>query len=193
MPRLAEFLNVGVTSLYWYFKSKDELFEAMSREAFHLFHERMIIPAEGDWDERLLAYFRRFREVLTDDPVLCDFVVVRVGHIRTGGVGRTLGNIEQMLQVLVEAGFADHVALQAYNSLSIYTRGSIFVDQSRLSHGRGLGFAAGLKGLQGDPVFEALRVMSDAVRDRDISAREEFEFGLENAVRGLRHLLSESS
>ena len=68
MPRLARHLAVGVTSLYWYFRSKDDLMAALTEEAADRLY-RMLPDYRGrPWDEHLLEYFREFRRVFLGNP-----------------------------------------------------------------------------------------------------------------------------
>ena len=81
MPqKLAAFLNVGVTSIYWYFKSKRELLDAMTEEAAASFYESMP-PLRGDsWEEMLREFFVSFYALLAGDELRCDLIVRRIGN-----------------------------------------------------------------------------------------------------------------
>lgn len=193
MLRLADHLDIGVTSLYWYYRSKDELFEAMSTEAFRIFYERMTPPEAEHWDDALRQYFREFRSILKDDPVICDLVVVRVEYIRPEGLIVFMRHADRLLAKLVGAGFTPAEALQAYNALSIFVRGSNFIDRSREAGGHVQGFAADLKRTLGAGEAETLPALTAAVRASEASVDDEFEFGLENAIRGLRAVLADKA
>ncbi len=53
MPMLAKHLGVGVTSLYWYFRKKDDLLDAMADRALHEYnYTDPSIDAEN-WRESL--------------------------------------------------------------------------------------------------------------------------------------------
>ena len=56
MPRLARHLRVGVTSLYWYFRSKDELMSALTEEAADRLYQMLPDYRERPWDEHLHRY-----------------------------------------------------------------------------------------------------------------------------------------
>jgi len=57
MPRLARHLGVGVTSIYWYFRSKEELLDALTEQAVRRFEELMPEFGGCSWDEHLRQYF----------------------------------------------------------------------------------------------------------------------------------------
>ncbi|WP_462187175.1 TetR/AcrR family transcriptional regulator [Frankia sp. CcWB2] len=60
MPRLAAYPDVGVTSIYWYFKSKRELLDAMAEEALVSFYESMPPLRGDDWEDMLREFFKNF-------------------------------------------------------------------------------------------------------------------------------------
>src|SRR3954464_7591293 len=62
--RLAERLGVQQPALYWHFKSKSELLDAMNSEMLARFHERRL-PQRGEaWDAFTLANARSLRKAL---------------------------------------------------------------------------------------------------------------------------------
>jgi AcrR family transcriptional regulator len=65
MPRLAQRLDVGVTSIYWYFRSKDDLLDMMTERA-------MAEELDGNFDlsqdlpwDYVRTYFRQFHDTLS--------------------------------------------------------------------------------------------------------------------------------
>jgi AcrR family transcriptional regulator len=61
MPLLAKELGSGVTSIYWYFRSKDDLLEALTAEVLRDMHRQLPPVGDGPWEDELLAYFVAFR------------------------------------------------------------------------------------------------------------------------------------
>jgi AcrR family transcriptional regulator len=187
MPRLAQHLNVGATSIYWYFKSKDELLEALTEEAFRRFYAQMP-PLEGRrWDDTLRAFFTNFRSILRNDDALCDLTIMRFGHYSDATLLLTWTRIEEVLQSLVNSGFSTDSATYAYFTLSIYTRGSLAIE-------RGLR-AAAVTSVIGNPRVElaaGMPIISSELKKHSwkMVSDDDFEFGLENNIRGLRTLLA---
>ena len=183
MPRLARHLDVGVTSIYWYFKSKDELLDALTEEAFKRFYRQMPPLTGRRWDDVLREYFRNFRRILREDDVLCDLCVMRTMKHTDETLALTSAHVEEVMGILAEQGFSWDSAYEAYAALSVYTRGGLFIERLIRAHGIS------------DPPPRARTVQTMEVPVPDGSKRREamvgeqnFEFGLENAIRGLRSL-----
>jgi AcrR family transcriptional regulator len=170
MPQLAASLNVGVTSIYWYFKSKRELLDAMTEEALSSFYESMPPLHSHGWQDMLREFFMNFYKLLAADPLKCDLIVRRIGGPDDGGM-QTWGRAEELLAALLEAGFPPSLAQHAFFTLSIYTQGFLLVERT----GR---------------VATAISVPTADVPGNP--PPEDFEFGLSNIIAGLRLMLPES-
>ncbi|MGY1743784.1 MULTISPECIES: TetR/AcrR family transcriptional regulator [unclassified Blastococcus] len=187
MPRLAQRLDVGVTSIYWYFRSKDELLDALAERAMAEFDRRIDIPDDLPWDEYLRRYFGAQRRMFREHELLCDLIVLRSPG--TPEAGRmSAERIDRVLQLLVRAGFPPDAAMDAYSALSVFTRGSAAL--ARIGDD-----AAALADLTAGPFEEAprLRVLPQLDRPQPLvmTGDQAFEFGLENTLRGLRAHLAE--
>jgi AcrR family transcriptional regulator len=187
MPRLAQRLDVGVTSIYWYFRSKDELLDILAERAMAEFDRRTDIPDDLPWDEYLRTYFRHQKRMFREHPLLCDLIVLRDSS--TPEAERlSAERIDRVLQVLVGAGFPPDAAMNAYAALSVFTRGSAALARIAGDAGAPAELAAG-------PFEEPprLRVLPRLERPHllAMTGEEEFEFGLENTLRGLRAHLDE--
>jgi AcrR family transcriptional regulator len=125
MPKLAKRLGVGVTSLYWYFHTKDELLQAMLEQVAHEFLEAMPGGDDLPWDEHFRRYFSQMRRIFLTNDVICDFLVMRtdVSIVNTGQFFVALLNRE--VGVLLEAGFAPDIATRGYQAMSVYTTGTV--------------------------------------------------------------------
>ena len=77
MPVLARHLDVGVTSIYWYFRRKDELLDAMTDRALAQYEFTVPDIDASNWREALRNHARNMRKQFLDDPVLCDLVLIR--------------------------------------------------------------------------------------------------------------------
>jgi AcrR family transcriptional regulator len=183
MPRLARHLDVGVTSIYWYFKSKDELLNALTEEAFRRFYGQMPPLAGRRWEAVLGDFFRNFRRVFREDDVLCDLCIMRTMRHTDETTALTEPRVDEVIGILVEQGFSEESAFGAYAALSVYTRGCLFIE--RLIRSSGTSDAPSRPGL-----VRTLPVPGPYgdTCPRSMVTDEDFEFGLENTIRGLRAL-----
>src|ERR1700704_2137266 len=147
MPLLARHLDVGVTSIYWYFRKKDELPDAITDRALAQYEFTVPCIDASNWRASLRNHARTMRMRFFDDPILCDLVLIR-GHYGAGAVHGALQEIEQPVAALVEAGLTPQQAVDTYGAISVHTRGSVVLQRlgnSRLGNntvaGRGIGFA----------------------------------------------------
>ncbi|AXI76310.1 TetR family transcriptional regulator [Peterkaempfera bronchialis] len=187
MPRLAQHLDVGVTSIYWYFKSKEDLLDALTEEAFKRLYGQMP-PLEGrTWEEVLREFFTNFRSILRTDDVLCDLSIMRGASYSDDTITLTWSRIEEILEVLVGAGFSEESASYAYFTLSVYTRGSLMVERMMRAHGLAEGTSSPRAHLA-----SKMPIMSREVERHswNMVSDDDFAFGVENNLRGLRALLA---
>lgn len=188
MPRLAQRLDVGVTSIYWYFRSKEELLDTLADRAAAEFVRGFTVPDDLPWDEHLRAYFRNFRRLFVQDPLLCDLIIMRGPRQTPGRTRMAAERIDLVLRKLVTAGFPPETAMDTYGSLRVFTEGAIMMERlvlesedPPLTAGPAADEVAGLEVL---PRLAPTRRLTS-------SAEQDFEFGLENALRGLRVLLED--
>lgn len=189
MPRLAQRLDVGVTSIYWYFRSKEELLDTMTERAMAEFDRSFDLSQDLPWEDYVRTYFRQFREVFRANGLLCDLIVMRTGSFTQEATRIAAQRIDLVLDVLVRAGFTPDTAMYAYSTLSVFARGHLFLERSWTASGRpelapeGFGSMPGLTVL---PTMAHEHTMS-------MTSEADFEFGLENHIRGLRLLHDEES
>lgn len=187
MPQLAAFLNVGVTSIYWYFKSKRELLDAMTEDALVAFCESMP-PLRGPrWEDMLREFFVSFYTLLAADQLKCDLVVRRISAEAHTRAIRSWDRAEQLLTALADAGFPPSLARQAFFTLSIYTQGFLLVERTGQISGA----------ITSPPTPGAADLVTGGAPAAPHgtqpvaggSASEEFESGITTIIAGLRHLL----
>lgn len=189
MPRLAQHLGVGVTSIYWYFRSKEDLLATMTSAALERFYQSLPDLSGLPWDEHLTAFFRELRRILRADPVLCDLTLMRVNNFTPENARSTWAPIEGVLRCMVDAGFSTDVAAEAYFALSVYTRGSVMIERLYLATDGDAHRPNPHLGLERDPADQArYPILAEQVAKRSFSTvgDADFEFGLTNAVDGLR-------
>lgn len=163
MPQLAAHLGVGVTSIYWYFKSKRELIEAMTDQALRSFYDGMAPIAGAGWDDKLRNFFRNIYETLHADDLTCDLIARRGGAHVSDEILRAWPRAEELLGALSEAGFSQSMARHAFVTLTAYTQGILLAERT---------------------------ARSSASSSEEVAAdSEEFSFGIDNIVSGLALLL----
>jgi len=130
MPVLAKHLRSGVTSIYWYFRSKDELVEALTDRVFREMYKGL--PPIGDraWDEEMFDYFLAFRDLIDETPVYREVFVhrLRLFFGRSAVAPSVLRRLEDGLAVLVHAGLAPEQAVGAYIALTNYACGFVILE-----------------------------------------------------------------
>jgi AcrR family transcriptional regulator len=142
MPLLARQLDVGVTSIYWYFRKKDELLDAMTDRALERYEFTVPCIDASNWRASLRNHAQTMRKRFLADPILCDLVLIR-GHYGASALHGALQEIEQPVAALVEAGLTPEQAVETYGAISVHTRGSVVLErlQTKTVPGRGIGFA----------------------------------------------------
>ncbi len=129
MPLLAEHLGIGVTSIYWYFRNKNELIEALTVEAARKLYAWIHPPDALPWDESLFSAFSRLRDAMRENEVCCDLLLMRGGRASESALVHLWPGTEGTIGKLVAAGFSPHDALQNIVILSLYTRGCIVLER----------------------------------------------------------------
>jgi AcrR family transcriptional regulator len=130
MPGLARYLRSGVTSLYWYFRSKDDLLVALAEEVATELYQRL--PPVGDraWDRELEAWFVAFREEARRTPVYLALFEhhARFLFSRPAVAQLIVRRLEDVTAILVGAGFSAEQAAHIYGVCSVYTRGFVLLE-----------------------------------------------------------------
>jgi AcrR family transcriptional regulator len=130
MPELARHLDVGVTSIYWYFRKKEELLNAMTDVAVERYVSAMppLTPGET-WQRALREHFAAQRQVYSADATMADLMLIRTSTYSRDAARRLFETEEAVLALLIEQGFTPDNALHVYNAISVYTRGNIIHDR----------------------------------------------------------------
>jgi TetR/AcrR family transcriptional regulator, tetracycline repressor protein len=121
---LAERLNVRQPALYWHFKNKRALLDAMNDEILNRGHRHDEVFDAGDWKAFLIADARSFRMAL-----LAYRDAARV-HAGTEANPDTLDLIEAHMRVLVEAGMSAAFAMDILVAIGRYVVGCVLEEQA---------------------------------------------------------------
>ncbi|MGE2734498.1 TetR/AcrR family transcriptional regulator [Mycolicibacterium vaccae] len=130
MPLLGKHLGVGVTSIYWYFRKKDDLLNAMTDRALREYAFATPYVEAKDWRETLANHARSMRQTFMSSPILCDLILIRSAlSPRAAKVG--VQEVEKAVSSLVEAGLTPEQAFDTYSAMSLHVRGSVVLRRLR--------------------------------------------------------------
>lgn len=105
MPLLGKHLGVGVTSIYWYFRKKDDLLNAMTDRALRKYVFATPYVEASDWRETLRNHARSMRKTFIGNPILCDLILIR-SALSPKAARLGVQEIEKAIAGLVEAGLS---------------------------------------------------------------------------------------
>lgn len=128
MPLLGKHLGVGVTSIYWYFRKKDDLLNAMTDRALSQYVFSAPFVEAKDWRETLANHARLMRSTFLSSPILTDLILIRgalSAKIRRLGVQQ----MEAAIANLVEAGLSPEDAFDTYSAVTVHVRGSVVLER----------------------------------------------------------------
>ncbi|BBZ00006.1 TetR family transcriptional regulator [Mycolicibacterium fallax] len=128
MPLLGKHLGVGVTSIYWYFRRKDDLLNAMTDRALRQYAFATPYVESRDWRETLSNHARTMRATFLGNPILCDLILIRSAlSPRAAELG--VLEVEKAIASLVEAGLSPEDAFDTYSAVSVHVRGSVVLQR----------------------------------------------------------------
>ncbi|HEY9313763.1 TetR/AcrR family transcriptional regulator [Williamsia sp.] len=124
MPLLGKHLGVGVTSIYWYFRKKDDLLNAMTDRALKRYVFATPFLEASDWRETLSRHAHSMRETFLGNPILCDLILIRANlSPKVAQLGSP--PIESAVANLVDAGLPLDDAFDTYSAVALHVRGSV--------------------------------------------------------------------
>lgn len=183
---------MGAMSVYWHFKSKEGLLQAMRAEAFLRLDARLPALSGLSWEEDLRRFFSDFHTILRNDDVLCDLTIMRRGPLpdNTMSLIATWGT--ELSEILIGAGFAAVSAMHALAGLDVHTRGCLFIERSARQQRTDSSYAQNRRKLLSDFPLLASTSRPPGGEPYTSSAmnRAAFDFGLENSLNGLRAQLA---
>ncbi|MEH6376284.1 TetR/AcrR family transcriptional regulator C-terminal domain-containing protein [Streptomyces sp. KLMMK] len=125
LRRIAKELGVQAPALYWHFKNKQELLDEMATEMFRRMAGSLRDVDTGTWQGFLAGSARVVRDSLLG---------YRDGARVFSGTRFTdtgyASPVEEMMQVIVEAGFTPKAAARAWFTVNTYTMGYVIEEQS---------------------------------------------------------------
>src|ERR1700743_1075382 len=128
MPLLGKHLGVGVTSIYWYFRKKDDLLNAMTDRALSKYVFATPYVEASDWRETLRNHARLMRKTFMGNPILCDLILIRAAlSPKAARLGAQ--EMERAIENLVEAGLTPEDAFDTYSAVSVHVRGSVVLQR----------------------------------------------------------------
>ncbi len=128
MPLLGKHLGVGVTSIYWYFRKKDDLLNAMTDRALRQFAVATPYVEADNWRTTLGEHARGMRKAFLSNPILSDLVLIRSAlSPRAAQLG--VQEVELAIENLVAAGLTAEQAFDAYSAVSLHVRGSVVLQR----------------------------------------------------------------
>jgi AcrR family transcriptional regulator len=128
MPLLAKHLDVGVTSIYWYFRKKDDLLNAMTDRALGQYDFATPFVEGQDWRDSLRNHARKMRQTFRSNPILCDLILIR-GTFGREATQAAFQKLEKAVATLVEASLSPEDAFDTYASISVHTQGAAVLER----------------------------------------------------------------
>ncbi|MET3897075.1 TetR/AcrR family tetracycline transcriptional repressor [Devosia sp. UYZn731] len=127
--KLADRLGVQQPALYWHFKSKSALLDALNAEMLLRYHVHHLPTPGQTWDEFTMANARSFRKALL---AVRDGARINAG---THPTTREFGDAERHLQLYVDAGFSPGEAFNIAIAVTRYVVGFVLEEQGERERG----------------------------------------------------------
>jgi AcrR family transcriptional regulator len=183
MRRVAREVGVEAMSLYHHVEDKDDLLQGICNEVMRSFQ---FPGTSGDWVERAKAGARAWRRLLQEHPDVMRLFAETHGPLPLAV--DSLKPTEFALGLFKEAGLSDRDTVQAFHSFGGYIQGFVMMEGGSIKGGHGEHLAEAEISPDAFPVLAAVgRYWGECDPD------EQFEFGLDLLIRGLRARVAESS
>ncbi|MFF7944923.1 TetR/AcrR family transcriptional regulator [Nocardia gamkensis] len=127
MNVLAERLGVGAMTLYSYFRSRDELLDAMGRQAAVELYEWQVDATDAPWQEGLRVHYQSIREGLKSRPALADLIFFRGELIPADAehYAPIVAHMRRHIDAMVDGGVPAELAMRVFLGLSMFTVASV--------------------------------------------------------------------
>ena len=190
MPHLARAMGCGVTSLYWYFRSKDDLVEALMDRVGRDALTRLPPVGDGPWDDELVAYLVAFRSLMHRSPLYREvfpqntrltFSASRIGR-------QVLRRTDAGVALLTRAGFTPEQAAIILSVFANYTMGFILREYAAAEDEEDIAAINASVARLGAAELPVLSEVDDYGTMRAFGD-EQFLVGLRLLLQGVRHEL----
>lgn len=188
MRRVAREVGVEAMSLYHHVRDKDDLLQGICDRVMSDFE---FPQGEGDWEARCRAGARAWRQLLQRHPDLMRLFAET--HGPSPQSADSLRPTEFALRLFREIGLTDRDSVQAFHAFGGYIQGFVMMEGGSIKgsgHERNFAAAALEAGLPSD-AFPALSAVGHYFTECD--ADEQFEFGLDLMIAGLRAKVASAS
>jgi AcrR family transcriptional regulator len=175
MRRLADHLGVGTMTLYGYFRSKDELLDAVVDAAVA---EREPFSFEGSWQEQIRRLMQGSRRSLGRHPGL-----VKVRAERPVLQPEALRFAESGMRILRAAGFDAADAARAFRLLFTFVFGYVSFSPDETAEQARRDSRAATAALPAEE-YPSLSECSEELAEA-MAGDETFDFGLDRIIDGL--------
>ncbi|WP_242892923.1 TetR/AcrR family transcriptional regulator C-terminal domain-containing protein [Actinomadura litoris] len=158
--RLARRLGVEQPSLYWHFRTKKELLDAMAEAAMAPHTAAPLPTPDDDWRAWFLDNTRSFRRTLLGRR---DGARLHAGSTPTGDLDR----IRRKMEFLVASGVPERDAQMAMLAAGRFTVGSVLEEQADTPPGDSADLPADVPRIDHESAFEAgLALILDGLAHR---------------------------
>jgi AcrR family transcriptional regulator len=190
MPHLARAMGCGVTSLYWYFRSKDDLVAALMDRVGRDALTRLPPVGDGPWDDELVAYLVAFRSLMHRSPLYREvfpqntrltFSASRIGR-------QVLRRTDAGVALLTRAGFTPEQAAIILTVFANYTMGFILREYAAAEDEEDIAAINASVARLGAAELPVLSEVDDYGTIRAFGD-EQFLVGLRLLLQGVRHEL----
>jgi AcrR family transcriptional regulator len=183
MPQVARRLEASAASVYWYFRTKDDLMRAIADRVTTDFCAGLDDDDDLEGDDRVLRYFRVLWQRLRENPLWREvFITSFTSTLRYSDEARRRAIDVHQAEVtrIMDAGMTLVEATRAHTVLSAFTRGYVLVQH--LSEND----IHGAPTLQWAPLFPGFEFYAEIQKAVAASSADEtFEAGLRSLWRGL--------
>lgn len=182
--RLAARLGVQQPALYWHFKSKSALLDALNGVMLERYHERATPRPRESWEKFAVENARSYRRAM---------LAVRDGaHLNAGTrpSAKQLADAEAHLRLYVAAGFSSREAFQISIAVARYVVGFVLEEQDERDRGEELGRGTDdpMAAVADLPILAA--ALRPLVTDGKVNTETAFEAGLGYLVAGMKASLA---
>ncbi len=167
MRKLADELGVGTMTLYGYFRSKEELLDAVIDASM----TQGGLAVEGTWRERAVALARGMRAYLERHPAL-----VQIRRRQTMTRPRQFAVTEQVMRALIDAGLPRAEAARTFRLLFTYVFGYVAFSPDAAADQARADVRTSLAALPPDEYPVLTSMVDEAVAAA--AGDEQFDFGL---------------